>query len=133
LQANKLQSSKEFLPKFYCLSRKRKRKMTEVSLISDENRLYSAVPELVRRLRDDPVYTRISDGVSVIDARRRGVRVREVAEEIAQHWEIDRLKLIKTCAGMIGEIRGIHDHDEAWKAFQAEVFEERAERLQAIR
>lgn len=107
--------------------------MAQVSSISDDDRLYSAIPELVRRLRDDPIYTRIPDSVNVIDARRRGVRIREVAEEIAQYWEIDRMLLINTCAQMIGEIRGVYDHDEARKALMAEIYEERADRLQAMR
>jgi hypothetical protein len=106
--------------------------MADVALISDEDRLYSAVPELVRRLRDDPVYTQASDSLSTSDARRRGVKVREVANEIAHYWDIDPMLLINTCAQMIGEVRGISNREEARQAFMAEVFEERVERSQAM-
>ncbi len=105
--------------------------MVQTSSISAEDRLYSAVPELVRRLRDDPVYARMGSSLSVSDARRRGSKVREVAEEIARYWEIEPMLLLNTCAHMLGENRGISSREEARQAFLNEVFEERAEKALA--
>ena len=102
--------------------------MSQVSVISAEDRLYSAVPELVRRLRDNPAYTEIGSSLSVSDARRRAVIVREAAEEIARSWEIEPMLLLKTCAQLLGGNRGISNREEARQAFATEVFEERAER-----
>jgi hypothetical protein len=105
--------------------------MTQASSISGEDRLYSAIPELVRRLRDDPFYAGISNSLSISDARRRGAKVREVAEEIARYWEIEPTLLLNTCAQMLGENRGISNREDARQAFVSEVFEERVERAQA--
>jgi len=106
--------------------------MTQTSDISDEDRLYSAVPELVRRLRDDPAYTQASGSLSISDARRRGAKLREAAGEIARYWEIDPMLLIETCARMIGDVRGISNREEARQAYLKEVFEERIERFQTM-
>lgn len=107
--------------------------MSQQSPMSDEDRLYSAVPELIRRLRDDPSYGSRSNGLDIPSARRRADRVREVAREIANYWSIDFQLLVKTCASMIGDTRGISSLEEAQATFRAEVLEERAENARAFK
>jgi hypothetical protein len=107
--------------------------MAQQSIMSDEDRLYSAVPELVRRLRDDPSYANNANELDVPSARRRAIRVREVANEIADYWSIDFQLLVNTCASMIGDIRGINSREEARAAFLAEVLAERSENVRAIK
>lgn len=96
---------------------------------SQEDRmLYSAVMDLVRQLRDDAAYCRLSEQAFILSGSteaRRVARAWEIINDVASRWSVDAQTLKDTAAGMCGALRGISNRDQARDAMMREFTEER--------
>lgn len=90
---------------------------------TQEDRLYSGVMELVRRIRDDYSYS----NAKLVTQRQ--ARARSLAEHVAEYWGVEVKALARATAELMGDITGIDTHEKARVATFEEAAEARAERL----